>query len=68
MNESLISYAKKYGIFAVLFVALLIFMLNGYEKREGRLMDYLNEQAKINLSISSTLEKIDVRLQKLECK
>jgi hypothetical protein len=60
--------AKKYGIFAALFIGLLVFVLNGYDQREKNLMDYLNKQAEINVKVASTLEKIDIRLQKLECK
>lgn len=66
--NTLSDVAKKYGIFAALFIGLLVFVLKGYSDREGKLMDYLNKQAEINSSIATTLEKIDIRLQKLECK
>jgi len=66
--DSLFDVAKKYGIFAALFIGLLVFVLNGYDQREKNLMDYLNKQAEINVKVASTLEKIDIRLQKLECK
>jgi hypothetical protein len=77
--NTLSDIAKRYGIFAALFIGLLIFVLNGYQSREDKLMvyldkqaeinkTYLNKQSEINSSIATTLEKIDVRLQRLECK
>ena len=66
--NTLSDIAKRYGIFAALFIALLVFVLKGYSDREAQLMAYLNKQAEINSSIATTLEKIDVRLQRLECK
>lgn len=66
MNPNLLSIAKKYGIFAVLFVALLIFVLNGYEKREEKLMDFLHTQSETNAKIATTLEKLDIRMCSIE--
>ena len=66
--NTLSDIAKRYGIFAALFIGLLVFVLKGYSDRESQLMAYLNKQAEINSSIATTLEKIDVRLQRLECK
>jgi hypothetical protein len=60
--------AKKYGIWATLFIGLLIFVLNGYDTREKAYIEFLNKQAEINTRVAATLEKIDVRLQNLECK
>jgi hypothetical protein len=60
--------AKKYGIFAALFIGLLVFVLNGYQERERAYIDFLSKQAEINVRVASTLEKIDIRLQNLECK
>jgi hypothetical protein len=61
-----VEYAKKYGIFAILFVALLCFVLNGYEKREGKLLNFLETQSGINQRIATTLEKLDVRMSSIE--
>lgn len=66
MNNDLITYAKKYGIFAVMFVALLIFMLSGYEKREAKLINFLEVQTETNFKIASTLEKLDIRMCSIE--
>ena len=66
MNESLITYAKRYGIFAVLFVVLLVFVLNGYEKRELKLMNFLETQSGTNSRIAVTLERLDLRMCAIE--
>ena len=68
MQASLINYAKKWGIFAVLFVALLIFVLNGYEKREEKLMNFLETQSETNSKIATTLERLDLRMCSIEAK
>lgn len=68
MNENLITYAKKWGIFAVLFVSLLIFVLNGYEKREAKLMEFLQTQSLTNTKIATTLERLDLRMCSIEAK
>jgi hypothetical protein len=60
--------AKKYGIFAALFVALLVFVLNGYEKREDRLMMFLQIQSQTNSKIATTLEKLDIRMCSIEAR
>ena len=67
MLKDIQEFAKKYGIWAALFISLLIFMLNGYERRETSLMNFLGKQSEINAKVSNTLERIDIRLQNLEC-
>lgn len=66
MPNNLVDYAKKYGIFAVLFVSLLIFMLSGYEKREAKLINFLEVQSETNSKIATTLEKLDIRMCSIE--
>ena len=66
MNDSLVTYAKKYGIFAVLFVSLLVFVLSGYEKRETKLINFLEVQSETNAKIATTLEKLDIRMCSIE--
>jgi hypothetical protein len=34
---------KKYGVFAVMFLALFVFVINSYEKREALYMDHEQE-------------------------
>jgi hypothetical protein len=65
-KEELTKAVKKYGIWFLLFLSLLAFMLNGYEKREAALINYLDKQAEINMKVAQTLERIDVRLCTLE--
>lgn len=60
--------AKKYGIFAALFIALLAFVLNGYEKREDKLMMFLQTQSETNSKIATTLEKLDIRMCSIEAR
>jgi len=66
MPSNLTEYAKKYGIFAVLFVSLLVFMLSGYEKREAKLINFLEVQSETNSKIATTLEKLDIRMCSIE--
>ena len=66
MPNNLVDYAKRYGIFAVLFVSLLIFVLSGYEKREAKLINFLETQSETNSRIATTLEKLDVRMCSIE--
>jgi hypothetical protein len=66
MLKDILEVAKKYGLWAALFICLLIYVLSGYETRENALMNYLNKQAEINMKVATTLEKIDIRLQSLE--
>ena len=57
---------KKKEVFVILFVALFVWTINNYEKRETNLMAYLDKQAEINMKICNTLERFDVRLSSLE--
>lgn len=66
MNVGTIDFFKKWGPFAVLFVSLLVFMLNGYEKREEKLMKFLDTQTTTNAQIATTLEKLDIRMCSIE--
>jgi hypothetical protein len=66
MCKEIFDYVKRWGIFAVLFVGLLVFMLSGYEKREIKLMDFIKIQSETNVKVSSTLERIDVRMCSIE--
>ena len=68
MYKELFNYVKKYGIFAVLFVGLLVFVLSGYEKREGKLMNFLETQSITNTKIAGTLERLDLRMCSIENK
>jgi len=53
MEETIIKLAVQYGVFAVLFVWLLFYVLKTSNEREKRLTDCLEE-------ISKRIEKIDV--------
>ena len=59
-------FNKKKEVFLVLFVALFVWTINNYEKREINLMAYLDKQAEINMKICNTLERFDLRLSSLE--
>lgn len=47
MFDKLPEFAKKYGIWAALFIVLLIYVLNGYEAREAKYMAHESEYHKI---------------------
>ena len=66
MQKELFDYIKKWGIFAVLFVGLLIFVLMGYDGREAKLMEFLKVQSETNVKVSTTLERIDIRMFNIE--
>jgi hypothetical protein len=68
MNPNILKYANKPVIFAVLFISLLMFVLNGYEKREDKLMMFLQTQSETNSKIATTLEKLDVRMCSIEAR
>jgi hypothetical protein len=68
MNPSIFKYVNKPVIFAVLFISLLMFVLNGYEKREAKLMNFLETQSETNAKIATTLEKLDVRMCSIEAR
>jgi hypothetical protein len=57
---------KKKEVFVILFVALFVWTINNYERREENLMAYLDKQSEINMKICNTLERFDVRLSSLE--
>lgn len=47
MMETIQTFAKKYGIWAALFITLLVWMINGYEKRETEYMAHEAEYHKV---------------------
>lgn len=68
IGKDALEMAKKWGIFAVLFVSLLIFVLTGYEKREDKLMDFIIKQSEINVQVAGTLERMYEKLNNIEDK
>lgn len=47
MLEDIFNYIKKWGIFAVLFVGLLYWTIQGYEKREDKYIAHEQEYHEI---------------------
>lgn len=47
MVQTIQDFAKKYGIWAALFISLLVWMINGYEKREVEYQSHEEEYHKI---------------------
>lgn len=68
MNPAIFKYVNKPVIFAVLFISLLMFVLNSYEKREEKLMQFLQTQSETNTKIATTLEKLDIRMCSIEAR
>lgn len=60
MSEKLIELAGPFGLFAVLFVALLIYVLQDSRKREERYCQTISENQKIIAGLTEKLGIIEV--------
>ncbi|SHH37728.1 BhlA/UviB family holin-like peptide [Desulforamulus hydrothermalis] len=68
MEAEIMKFAASQGIFAMLFVALLFYVLRNNEKREERLLTCLNELGKQYENLSKGLAEVGKDVKELKGK
>jgi hypothetical protein len=68
MEEVLIKAAANQGLWALLAVVLIVYILHDSREREKRLMTHLEKSNESLEKISSTIDKMDMRLNLIENK
>jgi hypothetical protein len=68
MEDILIKAAANQGLWALLAVILIVYILQDSRTREKRLMNHLDKSNVSLEKVSNTIEKIDMRLNIIESK
>jgi hypothetical protein len=68
MEDILIKAAANQGLWALLAVILIVYILQNSRTREKRLMNHLDKSNTSLEKVSNTIEKIDMRLNIIESK
>lgn len=66
MEDILIKAAANQGLWALLAVILIIYILQDSRTREKRLMEHLDKSNQSLEKISNTIDKMDLRLNLIE--